>query len=138
MRHVVRDGATAKSGKAIRFAYGDSEPISRPKISIPFRAVATDIVTGKEVVLGSGSLAQAVFASMSVPAAFASTEIDNRLLVDGGMANNMPVSVVRDIGADVIITVHISTPLLNGEGMQPVLAAEGSNEAVYVLLGRAF
>ena len=64
---------------------------------IPYRAVATDIETGKEVVLSSGSLAKSIRASMAVPAAFDPVEIDGRLLVDGGLANNVPVSVARDM-----------------------------------------
>ncbi|MGB8712513.1 MAG: patatin-like phospholipase family protein [Onishia taeanensis] len=79
---------------------------------IPFRAVASDIGVGKRVVLGSGDLATAMRASMSVPGAFAATEIDGRLLVDGGITDNIPIDVVRDMGADIIIAVDISTPYL--------------------------
>jgi NTE family protein len=82
------------------------------ELPIPFRAVATDIVTGNEVVLQQGNLAAAVRASMSIPGVLAVVEIDGRRLVDGGMANNMPISVVRDMGADIVIAVDISTPLL--------------------------
>ncbi|MEL7448899.1 MAG: patatin-like phospholipase family protein [Pseudomonadota bacterium] len=89
---------------------------------IPFRAVATDIVTGEEVVLGSGSLTDAIRASMSVPAAFAPMTIGERRLVDGGVANNLPVSVVREMGADIVIAVDISTPLLTDEQVDSVLA----------------
>jgi len=81
------------------------------KLRIPFRAVATDITNGHEVILGEGSLARALRASMAVPAAFAAVELDDHLLVDGGIVNNLPISVVRDMGADVIIAVDISTPL---------------------------
>ena len=54
-------------------------------------------------------------ASMSVPAAFAPVEIDGRLLVDGGLVDNLPVDVVRGMGADIVITVNIGTPLLPRE-----------------------
>ncbi len=80
-------------------------------LSTPFRAVATDITTGREVILDRGNLARAIRASMSVPGAFAAVEIDGRLLVDGGVSNNLPIDVVRDMGADVLIVVDISTPL---------------------------
>ena len=80
---------------------------------IPYRAVATDIATGKPVVLDSGDLAMSMRASMSVPAAFAAVEIDGKLLVDGGVSNNLPIDVARELGADIIIAVDISTPLLN-------------------------
>ncbi len=89
--------------------------------AIPYRAVASDIVTGEAVVLGSGNLAHAIRASMSVPAAFAPIEIDGRQLVDGGIANNIPIDVVRSMGADIVIAVDISTPLLTEEDLSSVL-----------------
>ena len=95
------------------------------KLKIPFRAVATDITTGEEVVLGSGDLATSIRASMSVPAAFSAVEINGRLLVDGGMANNLPISVVRDMGADIIIAVDISTPLRKRDELDSVLNIAG-------------
>ncbi len=89
--------------------------------AIPYRAVASDIATGEAVVLGSGNLAHAIRASMSVPAAFAPIEIDGRQLVDGGIANNLPIDVVRSMGADIVIAVDISTPLLTEEELSSVL-----------------
>ncbi len=89
--------------------------------AIPYRAVAADIATGEEVILGSGNLAYAIRASMSVPAAFAPIEIDGRQLVDGGIANNIPIDVVRNMGADIVIAVDISTPLLTEEELESVL-----------------
>jgi NTE family protein len=91
------------------------------RLRIPYRAVATDIATGKEVVLERGDLAQAVRASMAVPGAFAAVDIDGRTLVDGGMANNLPISVAREMGADIVIAVDISTPLLTREEIKSVL-----------------
>jgi NTE family protein len=90
-------------------------------LRVPFRAVATDLVTGSEVVLGSGSLATAVRASMSIPAVFAPVIMDDKLLVDGGMANNLPISVVREMGADIVIAVDISSPLLARDGLDSLL-----------------
>jgi NTE family protein len=81
------------------------------QLPIPFRAVATDIETGKEVVLRDGNLAYSIRASMAVPAVFDPVVIDNRLLVDGGISNNVPVSVARDMGADVFIVVDVSSGL---------------------------
>ena len=91
-------------------------------LRIPFRAVATDLVTGDEVVMGSGSLEQAVRASMSIPGVFAPVVRRERMLVDGGMANNLPVSVVREMGADIVIAVDISSPLLTRKEIDSVLA----------------
>jgi NTE family protein len=91
------------------------------ELAIPFRAVAGDLVTGEAVVLGSGSLARAIRASMSIPAALSPLEIDGRLLVDGGIAMNLPVDVARDMGADVVIAVDISSELLGRETLRSVL-----------------
>lgn len=91
------------------------------ELMIPFRAVAADIATGEEVVIGSGNLGMAIRASMSIPAAIAPVVLDGRMLVDGGMAKNLPISVVRDMGADIVIAVDISTPLLNQEDIESAL-----------------
>ena len=91
------------------------------QLAIPFRAVAGDIVTGEAVVLGSGSLARAIRASMSIPAALSPIEIDGRLLVDGGIVMNLPVDVAREMGADVVIAVDISSELLGRETLRSVL-----------------
>jgi NTE family protein len=82
------------------------------RLPIPFRAVAADIETGEAVVLARGSLSRAMRASMSVPGAIAPVEIDGRLLVDGGIANNLPIDEARKLCGDAIIAVNISTPAL--------------------------
>jgi NTE family protein len=92
------------------------------QLRIPFRAVAADIVTGELVALGSGDLATAIRASMSIPAVLAPVEIDGRLLVDGGVASNLPISIVREMGADIIIAVDVTTALLDREALTSVLA----------------
>lgn len=92
------------------------------RLPIPFRAVATDIGTGEMVIMDSGDLAGALRASMSIPAAFAAVERDGRLLVDGGITNNIPIDVVRDMGADIVIAVDISTPLLTPDKIRSVLS----------------
>ena len=88
---------------------------------IPFRAVATDIVTGEPVIIGTGDLAQAMRASMSVPSVFSPVTIDNKMLVDGGVSKNLPIDVVRNMGADIIIAVDISTPLAGPEKLKSAL-----------------
>ncbi len=82
---------------------------------IPYRAVAANIETGKEVDLSHGSLAEAMRASMSVPGMFTPVEIDGQLLVDGGIVNNLPVDVVRRMGADIVIAIDVSSDLLDRE-----------------------
>ncbi len=86
-------------------------------LHIPFRAVAADIETGDAVVIGRGDLATAIRASMSIPGFFAPTEINGRMLVDGGIANNLPMNVARDMGADILIIVDIGTPLRSRENL---------------------
>ena len=80
------------------------------QLPIPFRAVATDMETGAAIVLDSGDLALALRSSMSVPGVFAPTEVDGRVLGDGGLVNNLPIDVARALGADVVIVVNIGTP----------------------------
>ena len=92
------------------------------KLPIPFRAIAADIETGEEVVLARGNVARAMRASMAVPGAIAPVEIDGRLLVDGGIANNLPIDVVRKLCADVVIAVNISTPPLKRDEITSVLS----------------
>jgi NTE family protein len=77
------------------------------RLPIPFRAVATDIETGEQVVLRKGNLATAVRASMSIPGLFSPTTIDNRVLVDGFVSNNVPVDVAKQMGADILIVVSL-------------------------------
>ena len=95
------------------------------KLPIPFRAMATDIETGESVVLGRGSVAQAMRASMSVPGAMAPVEIDGRLLVDGGIADNLPIDEARKLCADVVIAVNISTPPLKRDQITSALTVVG-------------
>jgi len=92
------------------------------QLPIPFRAVATDLVSGEAVVLADGSLPTALRASMSVPGVFSPVEIGGRLLVDGGMSNNLPVDVVRAMGADVVIAVDISSPMLERDQLTSVFS----------------
>ena len=77
-------------------------------LSTPFRAVAVDITSGEEVVLHSGSVARAVRASCSIPGIFEPTEVEGRLLVDGGLMNDVPTDVVKDMGADRAIGVDLN------------------------------
>lgn len=96
----------------------DSLPIS-------FRAVATDIETGDMVVLGQGDLAEALRASMAIPGAFAPQEINGRLLADGFLTQNLPVSVAREWGADVVIAVDVGAPLYTRAELNSILSLAG-------------
>lgn len=90
------------------------------RLPIPFRAVATNLETGEPVILGSGDLALALRSSMSVPGVFAPTEADGRILGDGGLVDNLPIDVVRAMGADIVIAVNIGTPLANRDSLGSV------------------
>jgi len=84
-------------------------------LPIPYRAIAADIGTGEEVVLDHGSLAESMRASMSVPGVFTPVDIEGHLLVDGGIVNNVPVNVVKAMGADIIIAINVSSGLVDKE-----------------------
>jgi NTE family protein len=81
------------------------------KLPIPFKTVATDLNTAQPYLLERGELALALRASMAVPFAFAPVEIDGHLLADGGIVDNIPVDIVRKMGADIVIAIDISAPL---------------------------
>ena len=81
------------------------------ELPIPYRAVATDLNTGEAVVLDQGSLAMAMRASMSLPGVFQPVEIDGKVLLDGGLVDQVPVDVVRAMGADIVVAVDVGTPL---------------------------
>jgi len=91
------------------------------KFPIPFTAVAADLATGEPVILSGGNVAEAVRASMSIPAVLTPVEIDGRLLVDGGIAANVPVDVVRAMGADIVIAVDIGQPLYEKDEIKSTL-----------------
>ena len=95
------------------------------KLPIPYRAVAADVVTGDAVVMDHGDLAVAMRASMSIPGVFAPIELDGHLLVDGGIAKNIPVDVVQGMGVDRLIVIDIGTPLAKREELGNVLALIG-------------
>ncbi|MFZ4689215.1 MAG: patatin-like phospholipase family protein [Polymorphobacter sp.] len=94
-------------------------------LPIPFRAVASNIVTGEHVVMGSGNLSTAVFASMSIPAGFAPVDREGLLLVDGSISDNLPIDVARAMGVDVVIAVDVGEP--------PKASADKINNALDVI-----
>jgi NTE family protein len=102
------------------------------RLPVPFAAAATDLATGKLVVLQKGvSLSTAMRASMSVPAAFAPVEVDGRPLVDGGLVRNLPVDVARRMNVDRVIAVNVGKPLLPREQLTSVFAV--SEQVINIL-----
>jgi NTE family protein len=102
-------------------------------LPIPYRAVATDIETGQKVVLDRGDLARAMRASMSVPGVFAPQRLNGKLLVDGGMADNVPIDVAREMGADIVIVVATQGPLTKAEDIQSLPQVLGQTVALLIL-----
>ena len=100
----------------------------------PFRAVATDLENGDSVVMGSGDLTSAMRASLSAPGVFAPVEREGRLLVDGGIADNVPVDIARTMGVDVLIVVDVGSPLLSRQQLTSAPAI--SNQIVSILIQR--
>jgi NTE family protein len=100
-------------------------------LPIPFRAVATDLVTGKAVVFKEGELANVMRASMSVPGAVAPAEFGGMILVDGMLTGNLPVESAQAMGADIIIAVNVGTPLLKREELGGILGV--SNQMLSIL-----
>ena len=91
-------------------------------LAIPFRAVATDLATSHEVILDSGSIVFAMQASATVPGALEPAKWKGKLLVDGGIANNMPVDVVKKMGADIVIAVDIGSSLEGKDKLNSTVA----------------
>ncbi|NOQ69680.1 MAG: hypothetical protein GQ573_06215 [Gammaproteobacteria bacterium] len=108
-----------------RLAYPGFHINDYDELRIPFRAVATDIATGEPFVIKNGNLARAMRASMSIPGALPPVTIDNTLLVDGGIANNIPINIVRDMGADSVIVVDVSAPLSGKEDIRSSVDVTG-------------
>ncbi|HWM66227.1 MAG TPA: patatin-like phospholipase family protein, partial [Steroidobacteraceae bacterium] len=102
------------------------------ELPTPFRAVATDLETGDAVIMSAGDLTSAMRASMSAPGVFSPVERDGRLLVDGGIAENVPIDVAREMGVDILIVVDVGTPLLKRDKLSsaPVI----SNQMLAILI----
>ena len=92
------------------------------RLPIPFAAPATNLVTGYRVVMQKDcTLREAMRASMSIPGAFAPSQYKGELLVDGGLVDNLPVALAREMGADVVIAVNVGTPLSDKEKLTNVV-----------------
>src|ERR1700688_1676858 len=115
LKHGLRGPNGFNSGQGVgllldRIAFPESGVGSFDNLPIPFRCVATDMLSGEGVVLRDGPLAQAVRASMAIPGVFTPVEINGRVLADGGMVQNIPVETVLDMHAHVVIAVELRLP----------------------------
>src|SRR3989449_2721074 len=91
-------------------------------LPVPFRCVATDLVSGKPYIFKDGSLAVALRATMSIPGAFSPVHDGQTVFVDGGLLNNLPTDVVRQMGADIVIAVHLETAPVEAQDIQSIFS----------------
>jgi NTE family protein len=120
LRHGVNFPAGFNSGQQVDFVLDRiSLPYSGLKnfddLPIPFRCIATELTTRKKYVFSEGSLSQALRATMSIPGYFTPVKSDGKIFVDGGLLDNLPSDVAKDMGANVIIAVHLENALLSPE-----------------------
>jgi NTE family protein len=108
-----------------RLYYRTPGDVDFNKLPIPFRAVAADIETGKAVPISSGQLALAARASMAVPGFFTPVELDGKALVDGGIANNLPVDIALEMGAQRLIVVDLLADLKKKDELGGILGISG-------------
>ncbi len=98
----------------------------------PYRCVATDLVSGKEVIFKDGSLPQAMRATISIPGLFNPVRRDTQVLVDGGLVGNLPTDVVRAMGAEVVIAIHLEVAPAKPEEIQSLFSVLGRSVDVIV------
>ncbi|MDG0817155.1 patatin-like phospholipase family protein [Bdellovibrio svalbardensis] len=90
------------------------------QLSIPYRAIATDLATGDMIVLKDGDLVTAMRASMAVPGVFPSVPVKGHTLVDGGLVRNLPVDIARQTCADVVIAIDVGSPPLKSDELNDI------------------
>jgi NTE family protein len=91
------------------------------ELPIPFRCVASDLVSAKQFIFQDGSLAEALRATMSVPGIFTPVHDGQHVYVDGGLINNLPTDVVRQMGAEIVIAVHLEVAPVNAKSIQSLV-----------------
>jgi len=104
-----RDGLLDATGLE-RFILANVGDLNFRDMKVPFTAVATDLLSGEEILMTEGRVATSVRASCAFPGIFLPVRMGQRTLVDGGLVNNVPTSVVRQMGADVVIAVELNRP----------------------------
>jgi len=116
-----------------RLFFAESGIASFEDLPIPFRCVATDMLSGDAVVLHDGSLARALRATMAIPGVFTPVKMDGQILADGGMVENIPVEVVRNMGASVVIAVDLRVPLGGPEELESLTGVLSRALSVVIL-----
>ncbi len=125
LRHGFSGPGGLSSGQRItylfdRVALPYSNLKSFDELPIPFRCVATDLNSGKQYIFDNGPLGEALRATMSLPAIFTPVTNDKSTWVDGGLLNNLPVDVVKKMGADIVIVVHLTASPFRPEGNRSI------------------
>jgi len=121
---LIRGKNLAELFQRLCMGYNDSLDFSRD-LCIPFACVATNIIDNSEVDFHSGRLAQAMRASMSIPGAFSPVRLGDMVLVDGGLKNNYPVDIAKEMGADIIIGVTVQGPPKSAEDLGGTMSIIG-------------
>ena len=101
-------------------------------LPIPFRCVATELVSGKAYVFQNGLLSEAMRATMSIPGVFAPVRQGDKIFVDGGLVDNLPTDVVRKMGADVVIAVHLQISKTSAKEIQSAFDVLGRSVALVI------
>jgi len=121
-------------GKVIsRFAAPYQHLASFDQLPIPFRCVASELISGKQVVFDKGPLFDALRSTMSLPAIFAPWRVGDKILVDGGALNNLPVDVVKKMGADIVIAVALDTPPITGKDVKSFFGVAGRSISIMIM-----
>jgi len=116
-----------------RETIGYSEDQRFDDLPTPFRCVATDLISGEAFVPDHGSLAKAMRASMALPGVFTPVGWDDKVLIDGGLVNNLPTDIARELGADVIIAVVLETSPVDSKKLNTLTNVLKQSVAIAVL-----
>ncbi len=108
LRPIISKNALFRSDVIEKFIASNLKINSFAELPVKLSVVAADLATGETVILNEGVISQAVTASSAIPVVFEPVYLNDKVLIDGGMANNLPVDVVKEMGADIIIAVNVS------------------------------
>jgi NTE family protein len=121
-------------GKVIsRFAAPYEDLGSFDELPIPFRCVASELISGRQVVFDKGPLFDALRSTMSLPAIFAPWRVGDKMLVDGAVLNNLPVDVVKRMGADIVIAVALDTPPITDKDVKSFFGVAGRSISIMIM-----
>ena len=124
--------------KVANFVRTHVKEINIEELTLPFRAISTNLATGSEVVIEKGDIIEAVRASISVPGIFTPVRKNGTLLVDGGLVNPVPVSVVREMGADFVIAVDLNHDIVGKKGIGRTSVSNSSSLLLDAAMGKSF